>query len=708
MSDTTPPDDLSEQRAADQPAQPPPPAPWLQTPRANDDADATKQKANIAELFGLEPDAQKPANSKQLTPPWEAPLTTSPAGDEDLFDQRVRQAAKELADSGPAKSRIDESDPLDLGKLAVPDAPPQTKQHQPRRADTQRPGVRQPLPEPAGPGRPVPLAAEKSAPPKPPPDDESEDQWTDESSLDIVPDHRLSGAFRESVTATARPRSSRISVEPGEPLALPTADPQYLKKLQKDLSSDEATVIVRYGAMLQTGLFEHHLETPPAVGADVVIRSDRGVELGKVVTRIYAPAGDPIAAGTPGDADGRCAEADEGCGDGCSSYGCTSQQQMMKYVAANGPKYPFRMSGKLLRIANTQDLADARTLAEKVGEQMAFCRQQIADLKLDMKLVTMESLLGGERIVFYFTSEDRVDFRELVRRLSSQYHVRVELRQVGARDEARLVGDFERCGRQCCCQTFIKELQPVSMRMAKLQKATLDPLKISGRCSRLMCCLRYEDESYKELRKYLPKKNSWVQTASLIGQVVDTDILTQLVRLQLPDNSEAIITSEEIIARDVEPPTVSQRLTWAEGARAARRSTTPEHTSDWRQPDDEPDQPDDDAPPAETGEIPQAQAGPAEQPAQPAPEARGKRRRGRRKKSSAQQAQPGAQGVQTRQPSPGQASKSSDMAVSAGESAVSTGETAGGRGPRQEGAPHGERKDGSSKKRRRRRRKKKS
>ena len=116
-----------------------------------------------------------------------------------------------------------------------------------------------------------------------------------------------------------------------------------------------------------------------------------------------------------------------------------------------------------------------------------------------MKLVAAEHLFGGDRIIFYFVSESRVDFRALVRDLAHEFQTRIEMRQIGVRDEARLLGDYERCGRPLCCRAWIKELEPVSMKMAKVQKATLDPTKISGRCGRLMCCLRFEHETYREL-----------------------------------------------------------------------------------------------------------------------------------------------------------------------------------------------------------------
>jgi cell fate regulator YaaT (PSP1 superfamily) len=135
---------------------------------------------------------------------------------------------------------------------------------------------------------------------------------------------------------------------------------------------------------------------------------------------------------------------------------------------------------------------------------------------LPMKVVEAEPILGGERLTFYYTSDDRVDFRELVRELS-RYRARIDMRQVGARDEARLTADYEKCGQYCCCKNFLKVLKPISMKSAKVQKATLDPVKISGRCGRLMCCLRYEDETYEIAAKKLPKRKARVGTPTATG-----------------------------------------------------------------------------------------------------------------------------------------------------------------------------------------------
>ncbi len=287
------------------------------------------------------------------------------------------------------------------------------------------------------------------------------------------------------------------------------------------------TVVVRYGAMRSIGEFRHNSKTPLVRGTKLVIRSERGVELGEVVA--------PVC-------------------DECSGLHLTGDK-LKGFIRENGADYPFRRDGRVLRKANPQDVIDYRHLEQSAREAAKYCRQEIREMKLAMKLVAVEHLLGGERLVFYFSAEHRVDFRELVRKLASQYRTRIEMRQVGARDEARLVADYERCGRQCCCQSFLKDLRPVSMRMAKTQKATLDPSKISGRCGRLMCCLRYEDSTYEQLRKKLPRKNTWVRTEDgIMGRVVDTQIITQLVKVQLADSTFKAIANENIVERNLPAP----------------------------------------------------------------------------------------------------------------------------------------------------------
>ena len=310
---------------------------------------------------------------------------------------------------------------------------------------------------------------------------------------------------------------------------------------------DAPSVVVRYGAMDMTGEFKYgKLKAFPTVGTKVVIRTDRGVELGTVlapVTRKNQPARPRTI----------------------------TDEKLKAFLKESGPDFPFRRTGRVLRIANQQDIVDFRHLEDSSAEAGKYCRGQIKELKLPMRLIKVEHLLGGERIVFYFTAENRVDFRELVRILASQYRTRIEMRQVGARDEAHLVADYERCGQRCCCKQYLKILKPVSMRMAKIQKATLDPSKISGRCGRLMCCLRYEDEAYDDLRKNLPRKNSWLRTEHFIGRVQDAQILTQLIKLWLPDNSIEVVHVDDIIERDIAQPTEEQLKEAAIKTAAAKR-----------------------------------------------------------------------------------------------------------------------------------------
>ncbi|MCK4284021.1 MAG: stage 0 sporulation protein, partial [Candidatus Brocadiae bacterium] len=234
--------------------------------------------------------------------------------------------------------------------------------------------------------------------------------------------------------------------------------------------------------------------------------------------------------------------------------------------------------GKVLRRATSEDFRKMREIRLKsCPAEEQYCRNRIRELELPMKLVHVEHLFGGEKIIFYFLADGRVDFRELVKDLAGQYHTRIEMKQIGVRDEARLLGDREHCGMTLCCQTFLKGFEPITMKMAKNQKATLDPSKISGHCGRLMCCLRYEDVCYEELRKKLPKRNTWVRTDDLVGRVMDTQILTQLARLQLPDGSTTVVDNEEIVERDVEAPAPQPQTLAAgpAGRRGESRSRRP-------------------------------------------------------------------------------------------------------------------------------------
>jgi cell fate regulator YaaT (PSP1 superfamily) len=211
--------------------------------------------------------------------------------------------------------------------------------------------------------------------------------------------------------------------------------------------------VVRYGAMRFLGVFSPVGGREYRRAASVIARTDRGLEAGEIL-----------------------------CEAGPDALG------QMKDPGA----------GQILREMTTEDHHELARLQQQARQRFDVCREQVKRLGLKMQLVDMEHLFGGERVVIYYLAESRVDFRELVRVLAGEFQTRIEMRQIGVRDEAKLLADYGDCGCSVCCNTHLVEMPPVSMRMAKLQKATLDPTKISGRCGRLKCCLRYEYESYEQ------------------------------------------------------------------------------------------------------------------------------------------------------------------------------------------------------------------
>lgn len=189
----------------------------------------------------------------------------------------------------------------------------------------------------------------------------------------------------------------------------------------------------------------------------------------------------------------------------------------------------------------------AKTLERSLAEAET-CENLIRELALPMDLVEVERVFGGERVVVYYLAEGRIDFRELVKRLAHEFQTRVEMRQIGVRDEAKLLADYGDCGKPLCCNTHLMKMPPVSMKMAKLQKATLDPNKISGRCGRLKCCLRYEYDIYEENSKSLPRIGSDVVTANGRGKVLNQELLSRHLLLQLEDNRRVMIHADEVLS----------------------------------------------------------------------------------------------------------------------------------------------------------------
>ena len=195
---------------------------------------------------------------------------------------------------------------------------------------------------------------------------------------------------------------------------------------------------------------------------------------------------------------------------------------------------------KVLRKATAQDEKIAADNRAKEKRAYDVCLDKIAAHGLDMQLVSAEVAFDGSKILFYFTADERVDFRELVKNLASVFHTRIELRQIGVRDKAKMVGGLGICGRPFCCASFLDDFQPVSIKMAKTQNLSLNPTKISGTCGRLMCCLKYEQDAYEDLIRSSPKLESFVDTPEGRGTVVELDLLRQRVKVRMEDSPETV------------------------------------------------------------------------------------------------------------------------------------------------------------------------
>ena len=265
-----------------------------------------------------------------------------------------------------------------------------------------------------------------------------------------------------------------------------------------------ATYILRHGVIRFLGEFEPQGECIFRRGDDVVARTERGLEIGQVL-----------------------------CEANPAAVGMLSE--------------PTR--GQILRTLTAEDQRRVEKLQEGERQEFLSCRNLIAQRKLQMELVDVEHLFGGERIVFYFLAEKRVDFRELVKDLAREFQTRIELRQIGVRDEAKLLADYGDCGKPVCCNTHMPVMPPVSMRMAKLQKSTLDPSKISGRCGRLKCCLRFEQDVYEEFQQELPSPGTRVLTGKGQGRVLAQEILARKVLVEFEDGRRLVVRSDEILTR---------------------------------------------------------------------------------------------------------------------------------------------------------------
>jgi cell fate regulator YaaT (PSP1 superfamily) len=199
----------------------------------------------------------------------------------------------------------------------------------------------------------------------------------------------------------------------------------------------------------------------------------------------------------------------------------------------------------ILRKLSQEDLKQIKINKQEAKDAMKLCSRKIREYKLDMKLVDAEYSFDKKKIVFYFTSEGRVDFRELVKELAKVFKIRIEMRQIGVRDEARLFGGVGPCGQGLCCIRFLKNFEPVSMKMAKMQKLSLSSGKISGICGRLMCCLFYEYKNYREFSKGLPKEGQTIETAQGKGKVIAVNVLKRLAYVELEDGRIEKVSFEQ-------------------------------------------------------------------------------------------------------------------------------------------------------------------
>jgi cell fate regulator YaaT (PSP1 superfamily) len=265
-----------------------------------------------------------------------------------------------------------------------------------------------------------------------------------------------------------------------------------------------ARYVVRYGVMRLLGVFTTRGDVRLARGTRVIARTNRGLEAAEVLSE----ASDAVAqslAGAPG--------------------------------------------GQIQREMTAEDQNEHLHISNRQKDEFEICRKHVARLGLPMQLVDLEHVFGGERVVVYYLAEERVDFRELVKALASEFQTRIEMRQIGVRDEAKLLADYGDCGKPVCCNTHMVVMPPVSMRMAKLQKSTLDPSKISGRCGRLKCCLRFENDVYEEFQAALPPVGCRVVTQKGQGRVLAQEVLARRLLVEFEDGRRLPVAADEVLTR---------------------------------------------------------------------------------------------------------------------------------------------------------------
>ncbi|MFK7779061.1 MAG: regulatory iron-sulfur-containing complex subunit RicT [Gimesia sp.] len=272
--------------------------------------------------------------------------------------------------------------------------------------------------------------------------------------------------------------------------------------------------IVRYGATRSIGEFSWKGSQELHRNAAVIIKTERGQEWGEVLS----PA----------------------------------TEQARSFMKES------RATGRIIRLVTDDDYRQRDQNRHEERTEFLGCQELVDEHKLQMQLVDVEHLFGSERVIFYYLAEKRVDFRELVKSLARKYRSRIEMRQIGVRDEAKLLADYGDCGKPVCCGTHLTEMPPVSMKMAKLQKTSLDPNKLSGRCGRLKCCLRYEYDTYKSYKQNLPPIGSTVVTKDGEAKVMNQEILSECVQVIYQDSRKTIVHRKDILEvikkKKAEPP----------------------------------------------------------------------------------------------------------------------------------------------------------
>ncbi|MDR1477490.1 MAG: signal peptidase [Planctomycetaceae bacterium] len=260
--------------------------------------------------------------------------------------------------------------------------------------------------------------------------------------------------------------------------------------------------VARYGAMRIQGIFTFPVEERLRHGDRVVVHTLRGHEVGVIL--------------------------------------CVATEEIEAAMGADV------VLDRVIRLATSGDEAELRRIRNIEREEFLRCREVVGQMNIMMDLVRVEHIFGGERMIVYYVAEGRIDFRELVKLLASEFQMRIEMRQIGVRDETRLLADFGDCGLEVCCNLYLNDMSPISMKMAKLQKTTLDPNKVSGRCGRLKCCLRYEHDHYVETQKKLPPIGAEVITVAGEGKVIGHELLVNKVWVEIPESGKKLFCAAAI------------------------------------------------------------------------------------------------------------------------------------------------------------------